>query len=64
MQHELNKSKQDCPEAGGILRRREASSGDPSLHPVEELQQQAGNQAVQQLLRSGAIQAKLEVSNP
>ena len=62
MQHELNKSKQDCPEAGGILRRREASSGDPSLHPVEELQQQAGNQAVQQLLRSGAIQAKLEVS--
>jgi hypothetical protein len=64
LEYELNKSKQEGQEAGGILRRREASSAEPSMHPVEELQQQAGNQAVQGLLRSGAIQAKLEVSNP
>ena len=33
-------------------------------HPMLQLQEQAGNQAVQQLLRSGVIQAKLTVSNP
>jgi hypothetical protein len=33
-------------------------------HPLLSLQQQAGNQAVQSLLRSGLIQAKLAVSQP
>lgn len=32
--------------------------------PFAQLQQQAGNQAVQQLLRAGAVQAKLAVSHP
>jgi hypothetical protein len=33
-------------------------------HPLLTLQQQAGNQAVQSLLRSGLIQAKLSISQP
>jgi hypothetical protein len=37
----------------------EASLANPALHPVLQLQQQAGNQVVQDLLRSGAIQARL-----
>jgi hypothetical protein len=44
---------------------RERASEIPApLHPMLELQQQAGNQAMQQLLRTGAIRAKLEVSQP
>jgi hypothetical protein len=35
-----------------------------NLHPILALQQQAGNQAVQSLLRSGLIQAKLAIGNP
>lgn len=42
----------------------EAPSAGPSLHPVLQLQQQAGNQAVQELLRRNLIQAKLTISNP
>ena len=34
------------------------------IHPVLQLQQRVGNQAVQDLLRSGFIQAKLATSNP
>lgn len=34
------------------------------LHPMVSLQQQAGNQAVQQLMRAGAIHAKFTVSQP
>src|SRR5215468_7127535 len=34
------------------------------LHPILCLQQIAGNQAVQRLLRSGTIQAKLSISQP
>jgi hypothetical protein len=49
-------------------RPRSRAAGAPGsaseLHPVHQLQQQAGNQAMQQLLRSGAIRAKLEVSHP
>src|SRR6266568_2930460 len=33
-------------------------------HPALELQQAAGNQAVQELLRSGTIRAKLAISQP
>jgi len=44
---------------------REWASEIPApLHPMLALQQQAGNRAMQQLLRSGAIRAKLEVSQP
>jgi hypothetical protein len=49
------------PEAS---RARDVSSTATPLSPFLELQQQAGNQAVQQLLRSGFIQAKLAISNP
>ncbi|MGA2085833.1 MAG: DUF4157 domain-containing protein, partial [Terracidiphilus sp.] len=44
--------------------RERASEIPVPLHPMLELQQQAGNQAMQQLLRTGAIRAKLEVSQP
>jgi len=40
------------------------SSSASSLPPALQLQQQAGNQAVQHLLRSGYIQAKLAISSP
>src|SRR5882762_2461094 len=43
---------------------RAASPAASSLPPALELQQLAGNQAMQQLLRSGFIQAKLAISNP
>jgi hypothetical protein len=35
-----------------------------AMHPIVSLQQQAGNLAVQQLLRSNGIQAKLAISQP
>ena len=35
-----------------------------SSPPLSHLQRDAGNQAMQQLLRSGLIQAKLAISNP
>jgi hypothetical protein len=55
-----------CHKTAGLPGARELS-GTPaaeSLSPILQLQQQAGNQAVQQLLRSGCIQAKLAISNP
>jgi len=64
VQHERHTSKQSDRETGDIVRRRQAASADPALHPVQQLQQQAGNQAVQELLRSGVIQARLAISNP
>ena len=42
---------------------RDTAPAGASLSPVLDLQQQAGNQAVQQLLRSSYIQAKLPISN-
>jgi hypothetical protein len=47
-------------------RSRTAGAPGPAteLHPALHLQQLAGNQAMQQLLRSGLIRAKLEVSHP
>ena len=43
---------------------RAASPAAASVPPALELQQLAGNQAMQQLLRSGFLQAKLAISNP
>jgi hypothetical protein len=43
---------------------RAASPAAASLPPALELQQLAGNQAMQELLRSGFLQAKLAISNP
>lgn len=48
----------------GLSRARESTPPGGPLHPALQLQQQAGNQAVQDLLRSRFIQTKLEISNP
>jgi outer membrane protein OmpA-like peptidoglycan-associated protein len=56
--------KQHEPSAAAIGHVRAAAPAAASLPPVLQLQQQAGNQAVQQLLFSGFIQAKLAISNP
>jgi hypothetical protein len=56
--------KQHEPSAAAISHGRAATPAAASLSPVLQLQQQAGNQAVQELLRSGFIQAKLAISNP
>ena len=42
---------------------RRALAEQPRLHPLLQLQRDIGNQAVLSLLRSGAIQAKLEVGS-
>src|SRR5712671_7191696 len=52
------------PSSAGAGQARVASPSSASLPPALELQQLAGNQAMQQLLRSGYIQAKLAISNP
>lgn len=44
--------------------RRIGTEPEPALHPALELQQRAGNQAMQTLLRTGAIRAKLSISQP
>ncbi|HUD49010.1 MAG TPA: DUF4157 domain-containing protein [Candidatus Baltobacteraceae bacterium] len=64
MEHLLDNKKQNGHLALPNRRMPEASPADPALHPMLQLQQQAGNQAVQELLRSGAIQAKLAISSP
>src|SRR5215471_19972821 len=62
MDHAVEKTKQAEAKASSASRRGlEAAAEQASLHPVMQLQRQAGNQAVQQLLRSGVIQAKLAV---
>jgi hypothetical protein len=37
---------------------------EPAPHPIVQWQQQAGNQAMQRLLRTGSIHAKLSISQP
>jgi hypothetical protein len=43
---------------------RQESRSSEMMQPVWQLQQQVGNQTVQQLLRSGLIQPKLAISGP
>jgi Domain of unknown function (DUF4157) len=50
--------------SGHAAHTSEAANAGPSLHPILQLQQQAGNYAVQDLLRRHMIQAKLTVSRP
>jgi hypothetical protein len=45
-------------------RGRQESTSSEMMEPVWQLQQQVGNQTVQQLLRSGFIQTKPTISNP
>lgn len=42
----------------------EGSSTRAPAHPILRLQRTAGNRAVQRLLRSSAIQAKLKIGQP
>lgn len=63
MEHEVETSK--SPEGRRIRRRGEApASATPTQHPLLDLQQQAGNHAMQQRLNGGVIQAKLSISQP
>jgi hypothetical protein len=63
MQNQIDAAKQSqhrpAPPARGV----DLTESTP-LHSVVQLQRQAGNQAVQALLRSGLIQPKLAISNP
>jgi hypothetical protein len=61
MGHVAESVKQEERPQDRAFRHREAA---PSKHPILQLQQRAGNQAVQRLLRGGLIQAKLAVSQP
>src|ERR1700728_4297998 len=63
MEHAAESTKQGgrSPSRGAPARR--ALAEQPPLHPMLQLQRNMGNQAVLSLLRSGAIQAKLEVGS-
>jgi hypothetical protein len=54
--------KSNQPETGFIA--RPASSTLPPSHPIGRFSRSIGNQAMLQLLRSGTIQAKLQISQP
>jgi hypothetical protein len=56
--------KQHEPSAAAVGHSRNTAPSSASLPPALQLQQMAGNLAVQRLLRSGVIQAKLSVSQP
>ena len=56
--------KQHEPSAAAVSHSRNAAPSVASLPPALQLQQMVGNLAVQRLLRSGAIQAKLAISQP
>jgi len=56
--------KQHEPSAAAIGHSRSAAPSAASLPPALQLQQMVGNQAMQEFLRSGYIQAKLAISNP
>ena len=61
MEHTRQHEKQTAPQAT----RHAASGKEPARpQPLTQLLQTAGNQAVQQLLRSGAVRAKLSISQP
>jgi hypothetical protein len=64
MKHTSETAKQH--EHSAPSREHEAASVSVAapLSPALQLQQQAGNQAMQQLLRAGVIQAKLAIGNP
>lgn len=50
--------------SGGAFHGYRNSPSPQSQKPILDLQQLAGNQAIQHLFRSGQIQAKLAISNP
>lgn len=62
MQNQIDAGKQQQLRLTPASRGMNLAESAP-LHPVLQLQQEAGNQAVQALLRSGMIQAKSAISN-
>jgi outer membrane protein OmpA-like peptidoglycan-associated protein len=64
MEHAVESTKQTEPKADSPARARNVASTTQPLHPMLQLQQQAGNQAMQELLRTRAIQAKMAISHP
>jgi outer membrane protein OmpA-like peptidoglycan-associated protein len=64
MQGTLETAKDRGPKSTGSKSAGPSPCASASLHPILALQQQAGNQAVQSLLRSGLIQAKLAIGQP
>jgi len=63
MQNQIDAGKQHHNHAAPVARLHGLAESAP-LPPVLQLQQQAGNQAVQDLLRAGFIRAKLAISHP
>lgn len=53
-----------APRGNGSLAAKQSNSARPPAHPILALQQTIGNQAVQRLLQSSQIQAKLKISQP
>lgn len=64
MERTLDYARQNDGAPRTASRDRQTLPDVSASHPMLQLQQHAGNQAVQQLLRAGAIRAKLAVSNP
>lgn len=64
MEHTTSNEKQSEHVKSVTTHTRQSAQPQSALHPALELQQQAGNQAMQQLLRAGIIHAKLIVSQP
>ena len=64
MERVAETGKQHEPSHASSGHGRDASPSASSLPPALQLQQLAGNQAMQEFLRSGYIQAKLAISNP
>ncbi len=56
------KSKEPAPKSAGGTRLKTPSRG--LKHPIHELHETLGNQAVKRLYKSGLLQAKLGLSNP
>ena len=63
MEHDIQKPKHDDRgrPAGRSSPRGESA---PASHPLQEMQAQTGNAAVQWLLRSGGVQAKIRIGSP
>jgi hypothetical protein len=64
MERAVENTKQDSHKSASLSRASSAGASAQPLHPMLQLQQQAGNFAVQDLLRRRLIQPKLAVSSP
>jgi hypothetical protein len=64
MEPKLESAKEKTRKSGGSPRARGSPPDSPAAHRLIALQQQAGNHAVQELLRRQGIQAKMAVSSP